>query len=193
MVKKKAAPEAAKLTAVSVSKAAGKKEEKPVALKSAPEAMPAKAHPVQPKPARAVRKATANRQADPKRVSRKTDEAVENKTVFTPDLGQDNLKVYVETSKIVAEGFADFGVELAGYAQEAFDIQIAAAKAFADARTFEELLDLQTRAACERLESAIEESARLTDLSLSLANRAIEPMRTQFDRQVETFMKPLAA
>ena len=193
MVKKKAAPEAAKLTAVSVTKAAGKNEEKPVALESATEVTPAKVRPVQSKPRRAVRRAVANRQAEPKKVSRKTREVVEKKSVSVPDIGQDNLQVYVETSKIVAEGFADFGVELAGYAQEAFDIQIAAAKAFADARSFEELLDLQTRAACDRLESAIEESARLTDLSLSLADRAIEPMRTQFDRQVKTFMKPLAA
>lgn len=193
MVKKKAAPEAAKLTAVSVTKAAGKNEEKPVASERATKAMPAKVQPVQPKPTRAARKAVAKRQGEPKKVSRKTREPVEMKAISMPDLGQGNLQVYVETSKIVAEGFADFGVELAGYAQEAFDIQIAAAKAFADARSFEELLDLQTRAACDRLGSAIEESARLTDLSLSLADRAIEPMRTQFDRQVKTFMKPLAA
>ena len=198
MVKKAAATEPAKLTAISVTKDAEKGKGKSVARAAKAPATKGSKPTARPKAAPVARKVAVNRQAKPKKapapVPAPTPALSEKaEPVAMPAMGTENVEFYVETSRIIAEGFADLSKELAVYAQRGLDSQISMAKAMADAKSVEELVNLQTKAACERLESVIEESAKLTDLSISMTNRAMEPIRSQLDRQVEMLWKPLAA
>jgi hypothetical protein len=56
-----------------------------------------------------------------------------------------------------------------------------------------ELIDLQTDFSRSGFDSIVAESAKLTELSMSLANETIEPIQARLNANVEKLMKPLAA
>lgn len=107
--------------------------------------------------------------------------------------GKDGLQAYVRTGSIMVKGFEDFSREIAVYAQAALEVNVAAAKAMAQAGSFDEMLDLQTKAAHESIDIMLAEGAKLTELSLDLANKSMEPLQDQVDKTVATLLKPLAA
>jgi phasin family protein len=107
--------------------------------------------------------------------------------------GKDGLQVYVRTGSIMVKGFEDFSREIAVYAQAALEVNVAAAKAMAQAGSFDEMLDLQTKAAHESIDIMLAEGAKLTELSLDLANKSMEPLHDQVDKTVATLLKPIAA
>ena len=67
------------------------------------------------------------------------------------------------------------------------------AQALFAAKTVQELVDLQTEISRSGYDSLVTESAKLTELSLALANDAAEPIQARLNATVEKLMKPLAA
>jgi phasin family protein len=136
--------------------------------------------------------------AAPKAVTKRPEAQVPVARVVKSDdqmakIGKDGLQVYVRTGSIMVKGFEDFSREIAVYAQAALEVNVAAAKAMAQAGSFDEMLDLQTKAARESIDIMLAEGAKLTELSLDLANKSMEPLQDQVDKTVATLLKPLAA
>jgi hypothetical protein len=56
-----------------------------------------------------------------------------------------------------------------------------------------EVIDLQTEFSRSRFDELVAESAKLTELSMTLANDALEPIQLRLNATVEKLMKPVAA
>ncbi|WP_193368385.1 phasin family protein [Pelagibius marinus] len=108
-------------------------------------------------------------------------------------LGKDNIDAYVQSSTVFAKGFEAMSKELMSFAQLSVDTGMANAKALFEVRTVRELIDLQTDFSRSGFDSLVTESAKLTELSMNLANETIEPIQARLNANVEKLMKPLAA
>ena len=61
------------------------------------------------------------------------------------------------------------------------------------AKTFQEVVELQTEYSRKNFDSIVAESSKLTELSVDIANQAFEPLKSQVNQSVERLWKPLAA
>src|SRR3546814_5731394 len=84
-------------------------------------------------------------------------------------------------------------LELMSIAQSAVEANIAATKALLGAKSVRELVDLQTEFSRSRFESLLAESAKLTELGLSLAGNTAAPIQARLNATVEKLVKPQAA
>lgn len=108
-------------------------------------------------------------------------------------LGQQNIDAYVESTTVFAKGVEAMSKELMNFAQTSLDTSVANAKALFGAKTLRELIDLQTDFSRSGFDSLVAESAKLTELSVTLANDTIEPLQVRLNANVEKLTKPLAA
>jgi phasin family protein len=79
------------------------------------------------------------------------------------------------------------------FAQSAVEANVATTKALFGATTLRELIDLQTEFQRSRFDSLIAESAKLTELSMALANDTLEPIQVRLNANVEKLLNPIAA
>ncbi len=108
-------------------------------------------------------------------------------------LGKDGVDACVQSSTVVAKGFEALGMEVMTFAQGTMEAGFSTMQALAGATSFAEVIELQRAYSSSSLDSAMAESAKLTQLSISLANDAAEPLQSQLNVTVEKMMKPLAA
>ena len=108
-------------------------------------------------------------------------------------LGKDNVDACVLSTTVFAKGVETMSKELMSIAQSAVEANVATAKALFGAKTVREMIDLQTEFSRSRFDSLVAESAKLTELSMALANDAIEPIQLRMNVTVEKLMKPIAA
>ncbi|WP_340117326.1 phasin family protein [Pelagibius sp. 7325] len=108
-------------------------------------------------------------------------------------LGKDNVDAYVRSTAALTKGIESLNKELMSIAQSAVEANVATTKALFGATTLRELVDLQTEFSRSRFDSAVAESAKLTEMTMALANDAIEPIQISMNATVEKFMKPVAA
>lgn len=108
-------------------------------------------------------------------------------------LGKGNFDALVQSNSAVAKGFEILGMEVLAFAQRSVEENMAQARALIGVRDLQEFVDLQNDFAKQRLEEALAETARLTELSAKVANEAIEPLQKRVDAAVETVFKAQAA
>lgn len=107
--------------------------------------------------------------------------------------GKDNVDACVQSGTLFAKGFESLSKELMTLAQSTAEANVATAQAFFGAKTLREVIDLQTEFSRRRFDSLVAESAKLTDLSLTLAHESIEPIQARLNATVEKLLKPIAA
>lgn len=108
-------------------------------------------------------------------------------------LGRDNMDAYVESTEAVARGFETLGKEFISFTQVSMEAGMAAARSLATAKSLGEVIELQRDYSRNSFDTLLTESAKLTDLSIALANEAMEPLQSRVTVTVEKIMKPLAA
>lgn len=108
-------------------------------------------------------------------------------------LGKGNFDAFVRSNSVVAKGLETIGLEVLAFAQRSVEENMAQARALISARDLQEFVDLQNDFAKQRLEEALAETAKLTELSAKVANEAIEPLQKRVDAAVETVFKAQAA
>lgn len=128
-----------------------------------------------------------------------TQEQVEkaSETIFkrydeVASLGQENVDAYVLSGTVFAQGVELLGKELMSFTQSAVEANVATTKALFGAKTVRELIDLQTEFQRSHLDGLIAESAKLTELSMSLASDTFEPIQARLNANVEKLLKPTA-
>jgi phasin family protein len=107
--------------------------------------------------------------------------------------GKDNVDACVTCSTVFAKGVESMSKELMSLAQSTVEANVATTKALFGAKSVRELIDLQTEFSRSRFDSLVAESAKLTELSMALANETIEPIQARMNATVEKLMKPIAA
>ncbi len=108
-------------------------------------------------------------------------------------LGQNNFDAFVQSNSVVAKGFEVIGKEFLAFAQRSVEGHMAQARALIGAKDMQEFVALQNGFAKRRLEDTLAETAKLTELSTQVANKAIEPLQKRVDATVETVLKAKAA
>ncbi len=108
-------------------------------------------------------------------------------------IGKDNLEAFVQSSTAVVKGTETFGKEWMGFAQSAVEQNVAAIQSLFAAKTLKEVVDLQNDWAKKAFDSAVAESARLSEMGVKTANDAFEPIKARVNVSVEKLFKPAAA
>lgn len=128
-----------------------------------------------------------------------TQEQVENasRTIFkrydeAASFSKDNVDAYVQSSTVFVKGVESFGKELIAIAQSAVEANVATTKALFGATSVRELIDLQTEFSRSRFDALVAESAKLTELGMTLAHETVEPIQARLNATVEKFVKPAA-
>lgn len=103
------------------------------------------------------------------------------------------VEAYVQSGSIAAKGMESIGKEVMSFAQTALEANLAAVQAAFKAGTLEELFEIQSKQAQKSFDDFVAESAKLTDLSVSVANEAAAPIQKRVNETVETLLKPIAA
>lgn len=109
------------------------------------------------------------------------------------DFNRENVEAMIVSSNIVAKGFEVIGKEIAAFAQQAAEANMAAAKKLSSAKNPQEMMDLQTEWAKTAFDGFVAESTKLQDISVKVSNQAVQPINDRINKAVETFAKPIAA
>jgi phasin family protein len=108
-------------------------------------------------------------------------------------LGKGNVEAVVKSGTIVARGFEEMGRHLMALAQANMEHSVATAKAAMNCTTLKQIVELQNDFAKSAFDKAMAEGNKLSELSVKVANEAIEPIQARVDVTVKTLVKPIAA
>ena len=107
--------------------------------------------------------------------------------------GKDSVDAVMKSNALFVKGFQDINQALFGLAQASLDNSVAATKKILGCKTVTDGIDAQTEMARAGYAKAIEDSRRITDMSVNLAEEAAQPLTKQVSATVEKFSKPIAA
>jgi len=109
------------------------------------------------------------------------------------DLSRENLAAVIKANVALSEGLEAIGKELMGYARTSLEAASQTASALLGAKTFEEVVQIQSDLAKSNLEALLQGSAKLSELGVSVANEAFAPLGGRVEAAFAKFGKPLAA
>jgi phasin family protein len=79
------------------------------------------------------------------------------------------------------------------FARSSLEGNVAATKAILGAKNLREVVDLQSAYTRKSFDQALAESAKLTEMSVKVANEAMQPIQARVTVTVGKLIKPLAA
>lgn len=107
-------------------------------------------------------------------------------------LNKANIDAVVKSNTALAKGLESLGNELMAFAQSSIEANVATTKALFGAKTLREVADLQTDLTRSTFDKALAESAKVSEMSVKVANEALQPLQTQTSAAVERLFKPTA-
>ena len=108
-------------------------------------------------------------------------------------LGQENVEAVIKSGNIAVKGFEALGREMMAYARYSLEGNVAATKAMLGAKSLREVVDLQADYTRKSFDHAMAESAKLTEMSVKVANEAMQPIQARVTVTVGKLIKPVAA
>jgi phasin family protein len=107
-------------------------------------------------------------------------------------VGRENLEAFVKASTIFAKGTEEIGKSVAALTQSQVEASLATTKALMGVTNFKQAIELQNEAAKTSFDKLVFEGNKITELSMKVANEAIEPIQARVTVAVEKIMKPAA-
>lgn len=108
------------------------------------------------------------------------------------ELGRGNVEAIVASSKLAAKGIETMSQDAANYSRARFEEATAAFKSFTDVKSATDFFKLQGDFARSAFDSAVAESARVSENVLKLAGDVAEPLTSRYAVAAER-VKTLAA
>ena len=108
------------------------------------------------------------------------------------ELGRGNIEAFVASSKLAAKGVETMSQDAANYSRKSFETATAAFKSFTDVKSATDFFKLQGDFARSAFDSAVAESARVSENALKLAGDVAEPLTSRYAVAAER-VKTLAA
>lgn len=96
------------------------------------------------------------------------------------DLSRDDIGGLIETSARLAKGAQDVGWEMLNYTQQSLQMGMKAANEMMTCRTVEDMLDVQRNFVRQSVDSFLQESVRLMEISAGTTGQATAPMMQRF-------------
>ena len=107
-------------------------------------------------------------------------------------LQKNGVDALIKAGEIWAKGAEEFGKAYMALAQETAEANSEAAKAILSAKSLKEVVDLQGEIARKSFDKSLSEGTKLSELSLKVANEALQPIQQQFTAAVEKVGKVAA-
>ena len=144
-------------------------------------------------PLAAVETLAADTVAEAKATAPKLAAAPADYAADLAQLGSGNLEAVIAANQAFARGAETMSKQLFGFAQTNFQLASAAAQGFFSAKTFQDVVELNSKYAKASVDTFLANSAQLTELALQVANEAAQPLQARVDATISTLTKPLAA
>ena len=109
------------------------------------------------------------------------------------DLGRENFAAVWRANAAFSEGMEAIGKEVMGYARNSLENAAEAATALLAARTFEDLVQLNSDFAKASFERMVARSTKLSEMGVKVANEALTPLGDRVEATFRKLGKPLAA
>ncbi len=106
---------------------------------------------------------------------------------------KENVDAVLASSTVLAKGMENLSKAVMAFSQAQIEQSMAAAKAMAGVKTLRELVDLQTEFARTSFDAMIAEATKVSEMSVKVANEAIEPISARVNATVEKMGKFKAA
>ncbi|RMD64474.1 MAG: phasin family protein, partial [Alphaproteobacteria bacterium] len=100
--------------------------------------------------------------------------------------GREVFETCVACSSVVAKGMEILGREMTGYVHASLEDGAAAARDLMTVHSLRDAIDVQADYARRTLERMVDETARLTELSLTLTSELVGPVQTRAVRSAQT-------
>jgi phasin family protein len=104
---------------------------------------------------------------------------------------RDNVETAMECGNMTASMVKDVSSELYDYANRSFAECVEMSKSFFACRTFNDLMELQSKAAKSGMDQFFSESVKLSNMFFEYASEVCEPMNERFSQVSEQFSKNL--
>jgi len=114
----------------------------------------------------------------------KTNEAVAKSYGDFASFHKEGVDALIKAGEIWARGAEDLGKAYFAAAQEAAETNSEAAKALFSAKSFKEIIELQSELARKSFDKTLSESTKLSEMSVKVANEAFQPLQQQFSAVV---------
>jgi phasin family protein len=109
------------------------------------------------------------------------------------DLGRENMAAAAKANLALSEGMQAIGQEILTYTKSSLESASQAATAFLEAKTLDEVIQLNTELAKSSLAALLARSAKLSEMGVSIANEALAPWGGRVEATFAKFAKPAAA
>ncbi|MEO5335979.1 MAG: TIGR01841 family phasin [Magnetospirillum sp. WYHS-4] len=107
--------------------------------------------------------------------------------------GKDNVDAVMKSGTVFVKGVQDLHKVMFGLAQASVEESVAATKALLGCKTLPEAIKVGSDYAKINYEKAMNESRKLSDLSLAVAENAISPLSARVNVAIEKITQPIAA
>ncbi|HUC64524.1 MAG TPA: phasin family protein [Stellaceae bacterium] len=108
------------------------------------------------------------------------------------DLGRENFAAVLRANAVLSEGLEAIGKEVILYARRSFEQAAETATALLGAKTLEDVFQLNSEFAKANLERLIERSAKLSEMSVKVANEALAPLGGRVEATIHSLSRPHA-
>ena len=109
------------------------------------------------------------------------------------DLGRENFAAVLRANAALTEGLEAISNEVMGYARNSFENAAEVATALLAAKTFEDVVQLNTDFAKASFERMVARSTKLSEMGVKVANEALAPIGDRVEATFQKLGKPLAA
>jgi phasin family protein len=103
-----------------------------------------------------------------------------------------NVEAVVKAGSIYARGLEDISKTVMAISQSQLEASVAAAKAVFGCTSLRQMVDLQTGLARSNFDKLVANGSKLSEISLKVANEALEPIQARVNVAVGKFTKPAA-
>ena len=107
--------------------------------------------------------------------------------------GQESVDAVMKSNAIFVKGLQDINTVLFGLAQTSLEDNVAATQKLFDCKTVADVIGAQADLAKTGYAKAIEDSRKISELTVKLAETSSQPITKQVNAAVEKFSKPMAA
>lgn len=104
-------------------------------------------------------------------------------------LNKDTVDALVQSSSVVAKGLESLSRAFLAFAQTSLEHSVSTAKALLAVKTLREAVDLQSEFAKSSFDSLVAEATKASELSVKVANEAIEPLSSHVNTVVSKLSK----
>ena len=105
--------------------------------------------------------------------------------------GKENVDAVMAAGNAATKGFEAISGEVMALTRDTFEEGVTAGKAVMGARTYQEIVELQSGFAQASMQRFLDTTTRLGEMSLNLTNDAFEPVNARVSAAVENISKPI--